>query len=211
MCLNCSQCSDQEFETAPCTLTKDRTCELCTSLPVCDEHMYRRCGHGYKSEACMACEKCASGHYRVGCGGLSAGYCAPCQDDCGLGRHRIGCGSEEGLWSSGVCEVCGTCGDEQYRKGCSFLSPGSCEECQDCGKGNYLQGCGGTAEGVCKDCVVCGMKDYMSEACSASKGGECAPCAGLEDCGKGMYRQGMIIITACMHVRSQAQRVCPHP
>ena len=76
-CRACTLCASDEYEVSPCTPTQDRVCASCVSLPACEAGTYRQCGSGSKSE-CLECQLCESGHYRVGCGGLTPGRCLEC-------------------------------------------------------------------------------------------------------------------------------------
>ncbi len=72
---------------------------------------------------CLACEDCAAGSYRVGCGGLTAGTCNTCQV-CTQGFYLQGCGGQR----AGACISCADtpCPSGMERVGCEKSSPGTC-------------------------------------------------------------------------------------
>lgn len=193
----CTICSADEFEAAPCTAHSDAVCHACSDLAPCElGHYMSECGHGVKGE-CVACPSCPEGQYLDGCEDSSPGTCVTCQN-CEAGQYRENCPGDTGMepgtcancapcepgyyrtdcagLAEGECTACGECPHGSYRDGCELMEPGQCIACGECAANEYRTGCDGNDGGACTQCKICEAGKYKAE-CSGLEEGTCEDCA----------------------------------
>lgn len=112
---------------------------------------------------CRVCGACgAANHYRVGCGGTTAGECVPC-GACPAGHYRIDCA----VLSAGSCVACPA---NTYS---TTQSTGPCSACADlkCSVGHAREGCGGSSAGTCEPNACPATPPAVAMATVAVSGG----------------------------------------
>ena len=131
---------------------------------------------------CIACQPCAAGGYRLGCGNASAGTCATCE----YGKVK----AESGQWDT-PCAPLESCPAGEVRIGASTTFEGSCAECAV----GHFKAAAGSWDAACKKCEACPVGQYRV-FCGGAADGRCAPCppgsvqkdlrpSCIHDCGPG--------------------------
>merc|ERR1711871_1132513 len=164
---------------------------------------------GYQNESgsvdCKACQPCAKGKKRVGCGKISRGECPSCLQgkykDV-VGEHHTKCDACEAgkfgdkLKKQDAESHCQKCVDGQYQPSSAATS---CLACTPCGDGKFLGG-------SCKD-----DNAGQGQACAAgrSKSGADAWDATCTDCSDGKFQnhQGQATCKTCQPCGPGLKRV----
>merc|ERR1711871_76769 len=163
---------------------------------------------GYQNESgsvdCKACQPCAKGKKRVGCGKISRGECPSCVQgkykDV-IGEHHTKCDACEAgkfgdkLKKKDAESHCQKCADGQYQPSSAATS---CLACTPCGDGKFLGGsCKGDNAGQCQACAAGRSKsgvDTWDATCTDCSDGEFqdhqgqATCKACQPCGPGLKR-----------------------
>ena len=185
---SCRQCTCPTTYYYKIQTSGTKTYEGCFSCVTCGTNQYiSNCVTS--SGSCAACENCAAGTYRTGCGGKSPGSCSPCPP---------------GYYCSGVsgtqpiqCKTISSCADiNQYVKSCTATSDSVCTNCADNfakPSDSYWVAGGDTctwacnigppayfknSKNLCQQCKVppdCQTGEYITK-CNANEDGLCTSC-----------------------------------
>jgi hypothetical protein len=132
----------------------NNACGNCNTRALdCEDSEYLDgCGVNGSSGECKKCT-CPDGQYKLGCGGLQAGVCEPCNAfDCVEGQYLIGCSGNE----AGGCQQCPS----------NMTSPAGSNSVEAC---QCEEGYSGPDGGPCTACLAGFYKTGVGN-------GSCLPC-----------------------------------
>jgi hypothetical protein len=157
-CVACSKsCPDGQYESAACSVTKDRQCSSCNKIANCASVS---CSSG-SDETCTACE---ANHF------LDGGSCQACSGACPAGEQQSAACTATTDRACTSCNVIANCTMES----CSNSGD---PVCSSCAGGFFLQ------NNACVACSgACQAGEFESAACSATADRLCSSCTAITNC-----------------------------
>ena len=164
VCVACTSCSVNQYESVACTPESDRECSSCELTGCANGLRFTACS-GVESEDVSRCTPCLSGMYGVG------GVCLPC-DSCGENEYvsRV-CTGQFNV----VCTPCveTACGDGIILTACTGSELQDVSECLVLDDGFYEL----NDDNIARECrSACAVGEYESAACDPHGNRECERC-----------------------------------